>query len=92
MRKAVDGKHDHDAQVKVMNSMRNHWDGLTLFVEHPELPMDNNLMENGIRPCALGRNNFLGNHSRWGDNLAACMYSVIQTCLLNDIEPRAYLT
>jgi len=92
MRKAVDGKHAHDAQVKAMNSMREHWDGLTLFVEHPELPMDNNLMENGIRPCALGRNNFLGNHSRWGGDLAACMYSIVQTCLLNDIEPRAYLT
>ena len=92
MRKAMDGKHDHDAQVKVMKSMQVHWDGLTLFVEHPELPMDNNLMENGIRPCALGRNNFLGNHSQWGGDLAACMYSIIQTCLLNEIEPRAYLT
>jgi len=92
MRQAVDGKHVHDAQVKAMDSMRNHWDGLTLFVQHPELPMDNNLMENGIRPCALGRNNFLGNHSRWGGDLAACMYSIVQTCLLNEIEPRAYLT
>ena len=92
MRKDIGGKHDHDAQVKAMDSMRRHWDGLTLFVQHPELPMDNNLMENGIRPCALGRNNFLGNHSRWGGDLAACMYSIIQTCLLNDIDPRAYLT
>jgi len=92
MRKAMDGKHDHDAQVKAMDSMKRHFDGLTLFVQHPELPMDNNLMENGIRPCALGRNNFLGNHSQWGGDLAACMYSIIQTCLLNDINPRAYLT
>ena len=92
MRKEADETHGHDAQAKVMNSMRNHWDGLTLFVEHPELPMDNNLMENGIRPCALGRNNFLGNHSQWGGDLAACMYSIVQSCLLNDIEPRAYLT
>ena len=53
--------------------------------------MENNLMENGIRPCALGRNNFLGNHSIWGGNLAACMYSIIQTCILNDINPKDYL-
>jgi transposase len=92
MYKAIDGNHAHDAQAKVMDSMMEHWEGLTLFLAHPELPMDNNLMENGIRPCALGRNNFLGNHSRWGGDLAACMYSVVQTCLLNDIEPRAYLT
>ena len=84
-------KHDDDAQTSAMNSMKEHWNGLVLFVEYPELPMDNNLMENGIRPCALGRNNFLGNHSIWGGNLAACMYSIIQTCLLNNINPRGYL-
>jgi len=84
-------KYDDDAQAAAMNSMREHWNGLVLFVEYPELPMDNNLMENGIRPCALGRNNFLGNHSIWGGNLAACMYSIIQTCLLNKINPRDYL-
>jgi transposase len=80
-----------DEQKAVMRSMREHWNGLVLFVEYPELPMDNNLMENGIRPCALGRNNFLGNHSIWGGNLAACMYSIIQTCLINKINPREYL-
>jgi transposase len=84
-------KYDDEAQSAAMNSMKEHWSGLVLFVEYPELPMDNNLMENGIRPCALGRNNFLGNHSIWGGNLAACMYSIIQTCLLNKINPKDYL-
>ena len=45
--------YDNDAQTAVMKSTKEHWNGLTLFVEYPELPMDNNLMENGIRPCAL---------------------------------------
>lgn len=80
-----------DGRAGAMNSMKEHRNGLTLFVEYPELPMDNNLMENGIRPCALGRNNFLGNHSIWGGNLAACMYSIMQTCLLNNINPRGFL-
>jgi transposase len=74
-----------------MSSMKEHWSGLTLFVNYPELPMDNNLMENSIRPGALGRKNYIGNHSRWGTKLAACMYSIIQTCLINDINPREYL-
>ncbi len=91
VRKDLDETTAHDAQTKVMNSMRAHWEGLTLFVPHPELPMDNNIMENDIRPCALGRNNFLGNHSRWGGDLAACMYSMVKTCLLNDLDPKAYL-
>ena len=65
-----------------MSSMKEHWRGLTLFVDFPELPMDNNLMENSIRPAALGRKNYIGNHSKWGGNLAACMYSIIQTCVI----------
>jgi transposase len=83
--------YDNEDKIATMKSMKEHWNGLTLFIEYPELPMDNNLMENGIRPCALGRNNFLGNHSIWGGNLAACMYSIIQTCLLNNINPKDYL-
>lgn len=89
--KTDSGKVYSDERAGPMNSMKEHWNGLTLFVKHPDLPMDNNLMENGIRPCAIGRNNFLGNHSIWGGNLTACMYSVIQTCLLNNINPRDYL-
>ena len=86
-----DKEYKFEEQTKIMNSMREHWNGLTLFVEYPELPMDNNLMENSIRPGALGRKNYIGNHSKWGGNLAACMYSIIQTCLINDINPREYL-
>jgi len=84
-------KYEHEEQTKIINSMKEHWNGLTLFVDFPQLPMDNNLMENSIRPCALGRKNYIGNHSRWGGNMAACMYSIIQTCLINDINPREYL-
>ena len=81
----------HEARFKAMVSMKNHWDGLIVFVDNPEIPMDNNRMENGIRPCALGRNNYLGNHSEWGGELSACMYSIIQTCKQNNINPKAYL-
>ena len=91
MQARSEGKYGDDVRSAAMNSMKDHWEGLTLFLEYPELPMDNNLMENGIRPCALGRHNFLGNHSIWGGNLSACMYSIIQTCLLNKINPRDYL-
>ena len=91
MRKELDEKCAHNAQTKALASMIAHWEGLTLFVAHPDLPMDNNLMENDMRGCALGRNNFLGTHSRWGGELAACMYSVVKTCLLKEIDPRAYL-
>ena len=87
----MDEEQIHEARFKTMESMKNHWNGLTVFLEHPEIPMDNNRMESGIRPCALGRNNYIGNHSEWGGELSACMYSIIQTCIQNRINPKAYL-
>jgi hypothetical protein len=80
-----------EIKLKAMTSMKNHWEGLNLFVDNPEIPMDNNIMENGIRPIALGRNNYIGSQSQWGGELAACMYSIIQTCKQNNISPKAYL-
>ena len=88
---SIDDNPGCETRRKIMASLRFHWPGLILFVDFPELPMDNNAMERALRPCALGRNNFLGSHSEWAGNLAACMYSIIQTCLLNGIEPKAYL-
>jgi len=87
----MDENHVHEARFKAMKSIKNHWDGLTVFLDNPEIPMDNNRMESGIRPCALGRNNYIGNHSEWGGELSACMYSIIQTCKQNNINPKTYL-
>ncbi len=78
-------------QIDVMNSMKEHWEGLTLFVEHPELDMDNNFLERMLRLMVLGRKNYWGNHSLWGGQLSAAMFSVIQTCRKHDISPEAYL-
>ena len=83
--------YEDERKQKAMNSLKEHWLGLTLFVEYPEIPMDNNSMEREIRGCALARKNWWGNHSVWGGNFAACMYSIIRTCLKNNIAPRAYL-
>jgi len=80
-----------DIKLSTMISIKNHWEGLNIFVDNPEVPMDNNIMENGIRPVALGRNNYIGSQSQWGGDLAACMYSIVQTCKQNNISPKAYL-
>ncbi len=78
-------------QKEVMNSMIEHWNGLILFVDHPELPMDNNLSERMIRLIALCRKNYYGNHSKDFAELSCAMFSIIQTCILNNISPRKYL-
>jgi transposase len=87
----INQDHKHPGQVSVIESMKNHWVGLTLFVDNPDIPMDNNLSERMLRGPVLGRKNYWGNHSPWAAELTGAMYSLIQTCILNDISPRAYL-
>jgi transposase len=54
------------------------------------LPIDNNLVENAIRPVALGRKNYLFAGSPEGAHRLAIIYSLVATCKLNDINPYEY--
>jgi transposase len=47
----------HRAKAKVLTSLHNHWDGLTVFVERPEVAMDTNAAERALRPPVVGRKN-----------------------------------
>jgi len=78
-------------QKKVLSSLLEHWSGLTLFVEHPEVPMDNNLGENSIRTPVNGRKNYYGSGSLWSAQLAATLFAILQTLVLWDINPRHWL-
>jgi len=82
----------HRAKHKVLDSLRNHWDGLTVFVERPEVAMDNNTAERVLRNPVVGRKNYYGSGSVWSAHLAAMMCSVLQTVLLWDLHPHHWLT
>jgi len=88
----INREYSHPAQTAIMNSIKEHWKGLTLFVDNPEIPMDNNLAERMLRPMVLGRKNYWGNHALWAGQLTTAMFSIIQTCLIHKISSRAYLT
>jgi transposase len=77
---------------KVLQSLKKHWDGLTVFVEHPEVPMDNNAGERQVRNPVVGRKNYYGSHSLWSSQLAAMLFSLFQTLLLWKINPKVWLT
>ena len=63
------------------------WEGLGKYCEDGRLEIDNNLVENTIRPLALGRKNYLFAGSDQGAmNLAIC-YSLVNTCQKNNIHP-----
>ena len=78
--------------VMVLQSMKNHWSGLTVFVEHPWVPMDNNAAERDARLAVVGRKNFYGSGAVWSGQLAATMYSLLMTVELWQINARAWLS
>jgi len=78
-------------QKKVLTSLLNHWSGLILFVEQPEIPMDNNKAESSIRGPVTGRKNYYGSGSIWSAQLAAALFSIMQTLGLWGINRRSWL-
>ena len=81
----------HTAKRKVLRSMQEHWKGLTVFVDTPEVPMDNNQGERTIRQLVVGRKNYLGSGAEWSGNLAAWMFSLLATLKKGRINPRKWL-
>jgi transposase len=67
------------------------WPGLTLFLERPELPLDNNAVENAIRPVALGRKNWLFSDTPAGAHATAALYSLVESAKACDLNPVTYL-
>jgi transposase len=88
----LEGPGLHPARRKVLESLGNHWTGLTVFVEHPEVPMDNNTAERAHRGPVVGRKNYYGSGSVWSGRLAAMMFSLFQTLCLWGLNPRLWLT
>ena len=75
----------------IMKSMQNHWTGLTVFVDYPEVPMDNNVAERMHRGPVVGRKNFYGSGAVWSGYFAAAMFSIFQTLELWGINQYLWL-
>lgn len=80
------------AKEQVLNSLKDHWSGLTVFLDHPEVPMDNNAAERAQRGPVVGRKNYYGSGAEWSGRLAATLFSLFQTIALADLNPRLWLT
>jgi transposase len=65
---------------------------LRVFLEDGRVELSTNLIENKIRPLALGRKNYLFAGSENGARNLAAAYSVIGTCVLNNVNPSHYVT
>jgi transposase len=67
------------------------WPRLIVYIEDGRLNIDNNLVENAIRPFAIGRKNWLFSDSQGGARASANLYSLIETAKANGINDYAYL-
>jgi transposase len=82
---------DGSAIAKAIDYSLNHWVGLGRFLRDGDVPIDNNHVENRIRPWALGRRNWLFIGSQLAGERAAVVMSLLQSAKLNGHEPWAYL-
>jgi transposase len=77
---------------KAINYSLQRWDKLSLYATNGRLEIDNNLVENQIRPVAIGRKNYLFAGSHDAARRHAILYSFIATCKLRGIDPQSWLS
>jgi transposase len=81
----------HSDVAKAMDYMLKRWPAFTRFLDDGRICLTNNAVERALRGVALGRRSWLFAGSDRGGERAAAMYSLIATCKLNDVDPRAWL-
>ena len=77
---------------RAISYMLKLWKGLTLFLEDPRIPLDNNAAERALRGVVVGRKNHYGSKSKRGTEVAALFYTLFETAKLSGVDPRSYVT
>jgi len=77
---------------KAITYMNKQWQKLIRVLDDGRVELDNNLIENKIRPLALGRKNYLFAGSHDAAQRIAMMYSFFGSCKAHDINPYEWLT
>jgi transposase len=76
---------------KAVSYALGQWESLEVYLQEPEIEIDNNLVENAIRPTALGKKNWLFFGDAEAGERSAIIYSIIESCRRHGIEPYTYL-
>ena len=76
---------------KAIDYALNQWSALLIFLEEGRLEIDNNLIENAIRPTAIGRKNWLFIGEAQAGERRAIIYTIIECCRRRGLDPFAYL-
>jgi transposase len=89
--KSYASRSKHPEARKVFKMISQHWNGLSLFVDLPSIPMDNNASERALRNPIVGRKNYYGSGSCWSGEFAADLFTIFSTLDMNGINCRTWL-
>lgn len=77
---------------KAIEYLTKRWNGFILFLSDKRIPLSNNEAERTIRHAVVGRKNYYGSGNHAGADTAATLFTVIESCKKNDLDPRTYLS
>ena len=77
--------------AKAINYLLNRWAAFTRFLDDGRVCLTNNAAERALRGVAVGRRNWTFAGSDAGGHRAAAVYTLIETCKMNDVDPQAWL-
>lgn len=91
IRRQLKQKNLHEEQIARLVSMQEHWSGLTVFVENPLVPTDNNEAERALRNLVVGRKIYYGSRSVWSGEFNAQLATIYATLERNNVDPRQWM-
>lgn len=80
-----------DGLKKAINYTLKYWSGLIKFLKNDKIPLSNNEAERTIRHAVMGRKNFYGSRTHNGADVAATLYTVIESCKKVELDPRIFI-
>jgi transposase len=90
-KKVRDQFSDKSSLARALDYFTNHYEGFTRFLEHPDLPIDNNLSERQLRSPVIGRKTWYGTHSKRGVETTEILFTILQSCKSLKVNPYEYL-
>jgi transposase len=79
------------AMAKAIDYTLSNWEALEVYLENGSVEIDDNLVENAIRPTAIGKKNFLFFGEAGAGERGAILYTIVENCRRHGIDPFAYL-
>jgi len=76
---------------KAISYALGQWAGLGVFLENGRVEIDNNLVENSVRPTAVGKRNWLFVGDADAGQRGAILYTIVENCRRQGLDPYAYL-